>query len=48
MAVPIVLWLWYDSWEYALAGCLLVMPSFIKELITGDDVVKARKADGVG
>jgi glycerol-3-phosphate acyltransferase PlsY len=48
MAVPIVLWLWYDSWEYALAGCLLVMPSFIKELITGDDVVQARKADGVG
>jgi glycerol-3-phosphate acyltransferase PlsY len=48
MSVPIVLWLWYDSWEYALAGCLLVMPSFIKELITGDDVVKARKADGVG
>ena len=48
IAVPIVLWLWYDSWEYALAGCLLVMPSFIKELITGDDVVKARKADGVG
>jgi hypothetical protein len=25
-----------------------VMPSFIKELMTGDDVVKARKADGVG
>lgn len=48
MAVPIVLWLWYDSWEYALAGCLLVMPSLVKELITGDDVVKARKADGVG
>jgi glycerol-3-phosphate acyltransferase PlsY len=48
MAVPIVLWLWYDSWEHALAGCLLVMPSFIKELIAGDDIVKARKADGVG
>jgi glycerol-3-phosphate acyltransferase PlsY len=48
MAVPIVLWLWYNSWEYALAGCLLVMPSIIKELMTGDDVVKARKADGVG
>lgn len=48
MSVPIVLWLWYDSWEYALAGCLLVMPSFIKELRTGDDIIKARKADGVG
>ena len=48
MAVPIVLWLWYDSWEYALAGCLLVMPSLIKEMMTGDDVVEARKANGVG
>jgi len=48
LSVPIVLWLWYSSWEYALAGCLLVMPSFVKELITGDDIVKARKADGVG
>ncbi len=48
LSVPIVLGLWYDSWQYALAGCLLVMPSFIKELRTGDDVIKARKADGVG
>ena len=48
LSVPIVLWLWYSSWEYALAGCLLVMPSFVKELIAGDDIVKARKADGVG
>jgi hypothetical protein len=42
--MPIVLWLWYDSWEYALAGCLIVMPSLVKELVTGDDVVEARKA----
>jgi glycerol-3-phosphate acyltransferase PlsY len=48
LSVPIVLWFWYTSWEYALAGCLLVAPSFIKELIVGDDIVKARKADGVG
>jgi acyl phosphate:glycerol-3-phosphate acyltransferase len=48
ISMPIVLWLWYDSWEYALAGCLLVMPSLIKELIAGDDVVEARKARGVG
>jgi len=48
LSVPIVLWLWYDSWECALAGCLLVAPSFIKELMVGDDIVKARKADGVG
>ena len=48
LSVPIVLWFWYTSWEYALAGCLLVAPSFIKELRAGDDVVAARKADGVG
>jgi len=48
LSVPVVLWLWYDSWEFALAGCLIIMPSFVKELITGDDIVKARKADGVG
>jgi len=48
LSVPVVLWLWYTSWEYALAGCLLVAPSFIKELRAGDDVVEARKADGVG
>ena len=47
ISVPVVLGLWYTSWEYALAGCLLVMPSFVKELMTGDDIVKARKADGV-
>lgn len=47
ISVPVVLGLWYTSWEYALAGCLLVMPSFVKELRTGDDIVKARKADGV-
>jgi len=48
LSMPIVLWLWYNSWEYALAGCLIVMPSLVKELITGDDVVAARKAGGVG
>ena len=48
LSVPVVLGLWYVSWEYALAGCLLVTPSFIKELRAGDDVVEARKADGVG
>jgi len=48
LSVPVVLWFWYTSWEYALAGCLLVAPSFVKELVMGDDIVKARKADGVG
>jgi len=48
LSVPVVVGLWYVSWEYALAGCLLVAPSFVKELRTGDDIVEARKADGVG
>ena len=48
VSVPVVLALWYGSWEYGLAGGLLVMPSFIKQLATGDDVLEARKAEGVG
>ena len=48
LSVPVVLALWYGSWEYGLAGGLLVMPSFIKQLATGDDVLEARKAEGVG
>ena len=48
LSVPIVLASWYTSWEWAIAGCLLVMPSFVKGWLSGDDVVEARKADGVG
>jgi acyl-phosphate glycerol 3-phosphate acyltransferase len=48
ISLPVILWLWYDSWEFALAGCLIVLPSFIKQAITGDDVVEARKARSVG
>jgi glycerol-3-phosphate acyltransferase PlsY len=48
LSVPVVLALWYGSWEYGLAGGLLVMPSFIKQWATGDDVLEARKAEGVG
>jgi glycerol-3-phosphate acyltransferase PlsY len=48
ISVPIVLGSWYASWEWALAGCLLVMPSFVKGWLSGDDVVEARKADSVG
>jgi acyl-phosphate glycerol 3-phosphate acyltransferase len=48
LSLPVILWLWYDSWEFALAGCLIVLPSFIKQFITGDDVVEARKARSVG
>ena len=47
LSVPVVLALWYGSWEYGLAGVLLVMPSFIKQWATGDDVLEARKAEGV-
>ena len=48
LSLPVILWLWYDFWEFALAGCLLVLPSFIKQFITGDDVVEARKARSLG
>ena len=48
ISVPTVLWFWYNSWEWALAGCLIVLPSLIKEVAMGDDVVRARKANGVG
>jgi glycerol-3-phosphate acyltransferase PlsY len=48
LSLPVILWLWYGSWEYGLAGCLIVLPSFIKQFITGDDVVEARKARSLG
>ncbi len=48
VSFPLILWLWYGSWIWALAGFLLVMPSFIKGWISGDDVIEARKAGQVG
>ena len=48
LSVPAVLGLWYGSWEYGLAGGLLVLPSFIKQWVRGDDVLEARKAESVG
>jgi glycerol-3-phosphate acyltransferase PlsY len=48
LSLPIVLVSWYGSWEYFLAGSFLVLPSFIKEMSKGDDVVVARGAQGVG
>ena len=48
VSMPTVLWLWYSSWEWVLAGLLIVLPSFIKGWIYGDDVVEARKAAEVG
>ena len=46
-SLPIILLIWYGSWEYILAGFLIVIPSFIKGWIYGDDVVEAKKADGI-
>lgn len=48
ISVPVVLLIWYGFWEWALAGFLIVLPSLVKDLAVGDDVMRARKADGVG
>lgn len=48
VSMPAVLWLWYTSWIWVLAGVLIVLPSFIKGWIYGDDVAEARKAGQVG
>ena len=47
VSLPIILVLWYGSWEWFLAGFLIVIPSFIKGWLYGDDVVEARKAEDV-
>lgn len=47
LSLPVILGLWYGSWEWPLAGCLIVVPSFIKEWLFGDDVVDTRKTGGV-
>ena len=47
ISIPVVLWLVNGSWEWPLAGSLIVLPFFIKEWSGTDDVVEARKA-GVG
>ena len=51
ISIPVVMGLWYVSsdyaWGYALAGALLVLPSFIKQWLVGDEVVEARRAEGV-
>jgi glycerol-3-phosphate acyltransferase PlsY len=47
LSLPIILLIWYGSWEHFLAGFLIVIPSFIKGWIYGDDVVEAKKADSV-
>ena len=47
LSLPVILGLWYSSWEWPLAGCLIVVPSFIKGWLFGDDVVDTRKTGGV-
>ena len=47
LSLPVILLLWYGSWEWFLAGSLIVIPSFIKGWLYGDDVVESRKAGGV-
>jgi glycerol-3-phosphate acyltransferase PlsY len=47
ISLPVILFLWYGTWEWFLAGSLIVIPSLIKGWIYGDDVVEARKAGGV-
>lgn len=48
LSLPVILWLWYDSWQFAIAGSLIVLPSFLKQFITGDDIVEVKKARSVG
>jgi glycerol-3-phosphate acyltransferase PlsY len=48
MSLPAILGLWYGSWEWFLAGLLIVVPSFVKGWIFGDDVEEVRKAGDVG
>lgn len=48
LAIPLVLWLVEGTWQWALAGVLLVLPFMFKQWAVGDDVVRARRASGVG
>ncbi len=45
---PPILGIWYSSWEWALAGLLIVAPSLLKAWVSGDDVEVAKRAEGVG
>jgi hypothetical protein len=52
-SVPVALWLWNGSWEWGVAGTLLMAPPLIKQWRHGDDVLEAGKAgeiahDGIG
>ncbi len=48
ISIPVVLWLWYSSWVWVLAGVLIVLPSFVKGRIYGDEVAEAQKTSQVG
>jgi hypothetical protein len=47
-SLPPILGLWYGSWEWFLAGLLIVLPSFIKGWLLGDDVEEVKKLRDVG
>jgi glycerol-3-phosphate acyltransferase PlsY len=48
LGLPLVLWLMEGSWEWGLAGFLIVAPFLVKQWTAGDDVVRAREAHSVG
>jgi len=48
LGLPLILWLMGGSWEWGLAGFLIVAPFLIKQWTAGDDVVRAREAHNVG
>lgn len=48
LSIPVVLWLWNGSWEWALAGILFIVPFFTKQWLAGDDIIEAREARKAG
>jgi glycerol-3-phosphate acyltransferase PlsY len=47
-SLPPILAVWYGSWEWFLAGLLIIAPSIIKGWVFGDDVEEVKKAQDVG
>ncbi len=48
LVLPIVLWQMQGSWQWGLAGFLIVAPFFLKQWLVGDDVVSTRETQAVG
>lgn len=47
LAIPAVLGLWNGSWEWAVAGSLIVAPFFVKQWAVGGNVLQAGNVNGV-